>query len=657
MICKNCGKENENTIKFCENCGTKLEEEILESPAEESTETPAEEISVPENAEANEENAPEETPKKKSKKGLIIGIIVAVLAICGVVVALNFASVKNTVSKTFSSPEEYYKSVETKSLNSGVATISNAVDEIKAVASVETNELGILLNTETDATISLELGDEMVDYFSSMSDLDLSFLKKVDIGVLAAAAEDNTEIGLSLGIGGAKIDATVILDASDDTLYLSIPQLSDSAAAFEIKELADISLEELFAQTQPLMLSQKALFEALPDGKTTEKLINRYLDIVVDGIKNVEKSSKKVSVGSIEKDCTVLTATITEKDAMSIASSVLKTFKDDDETLNIFLNYMNSLAEITGEEFALDDIKKDLNEKYNDFSAEIKDKEYDDSENLEYITYVDNEGEIIGRRFSFEEASFEYICLEDGDKREFVISATDNKTEMFKATVSGTNKDGIFAGELKLNVSGAHILTVKVENFDTVKGLSGKFTVIPSASSKELLPLLSGKIEDSIGVNPADLGISLADISLVLEFNTSDTKANMNMALKSGDKNVIAFGINETVKTIEKIEKPAKSTKISNETGLLMWAATMKIDSFIDSIPEGLMALITNIMEASEDDEYYDDEYYYDDDEYYEEYEDVYDEWEDVEWADNPYYDADNWENGEIPPEFAEEVA
>lgn len=37
-ICSNCGKENKNTAKFCENCGQKLEEVINNTTSELSTE-------------------------------------------------------------------------------------------------------------------------------------------------------------------------------------------------------------------------------------------------------------------------------------------------------------------------------------------------------------------------------------------------------------------------------------------------------------------------------------------------------------------------------------------------------------------------------------------------------------------------------------------
>jgi len=29
LVCKNCGYENKSTMKFCVNCGTKLEKEIV----------------------------------------------------------------------------------------------------------------------------------------------------------------------------------------------------------------------------------------------------------------------------------------------------------------------------------------------------------------------------------------------------------------------------------------------------------------------------------------------------------------------------------------------------------------------------------------------------------------------------------------------------
>ena len=83
MTCTNCGKELSPEMKFCENCGTKVEQPIPSTP----------EINQVSEISTNE-IAPQ--PPKKSKKGLVIGIIIVALI---AVVAIAFPLLKTFSQK------------------------------------------------------------------------------------------------------------------------------------------------------------------------------------------------------------------------------------------------------------------------------------------------------------------------------------------------------------------------------------------------------------------------------------------------------------------------------------------------------------------------------------------------------------------------------
>ena len=615
MICKNCGKENENTTKFCVNCGTKLEEETVETPVAEAhvAEAPvAEEATVADEAPVAEDTEiTEEAPKKKSKKGLIIGIIVAILAFCGVVVALNFAAVKNFFSKTFSSTEEYFKSVETKSLDNDVSKFDNAIDTIKSM-NPKTNALGLPDKSESKKDITLELSDEITSYISTAAEADLSFLKKTDLNMVTSSIDDRVSIDMSLSLNGSEpISLQEVVDISDDTVYMTIPDLSEKTLAMKIEDSLGISLSDIYSSG----LGPAKILEVLPDGKTAEKILNRYLDIVVNKINMVEMSDKEVKASGLTEDCTVLTAEISEKDAMDIAKKLLETFKEDEEVLGILQKLVVSLPD---EEMTIDEMKADLNEEYDALVEEIKENDFDGDEKLIYTVYANNKGDVVGRHFEFEDIAFEYICLEDGDVKAVEIVATEGKTEMFKAVISGTEKDSVFNGDIELYVSGLHAVNAKIENFDCAKGLFGKITIAPSDAAKKLLPTVSGEIEESLGVTLAELGVSLPDISLVLDFKESEKHDDetLKMEFKSAGKNVIALNLHATMKSIDKIDIPADALDMSKEANQIAYTLSMDLEGFMSKLPEGLVEVVGKLMASMEEDEYYyDDEYYYEDDE------------------------------------------
>ena len=120
MFCQKCGKPSDTPI--CPACAAA--EAPVEAPVVESAqpvETPVEEVVTAVEEPAIQLGIPEEAPKKKSKKGLWISLV-AVVAAVGVA-AFAFWP---TLSRMFSSPEDYLQDVTQESLSSytdGIASL------------------------------------------------------------------------------------------------------------------------------------------------------------------------------------------------------------------------------------------------------------------------------------------------------------------------------------------------------------------------------------------------------------------------------------------------------------------------------------------------------------------------------------------------------
>ena len=641
MFCKNCGKEFPEGAKFCDACGTKLEEnnvaveEAAVENVKETEVTPVEEAPVAEApvAEAPVEEAPvAEAPKKKKKLGKVIISAAVIVAVLGATVFASFPYVKNFVEKTFSSPEKYYQNVEERSVNEIGSAIADVFDEIKKSGKNAEENLNAINNgkatkSEFDgkkisADLSLTLGDSIIELLNAESNMDLDVFRKIGIGFDMSEKDGLAALGAKLSLSDGKIISANVTATEDAEIYAELPELSDTAMKMDILRLLGFdSLEDIYSLPEYKNTFEKsfALINALPDGETAEKIISRYAEVILAEIDNVDKYSEKVSVGEIKVNATCLEAEIDEKTLASIVLAAIREFEDDDELHDIVDAFMAATGESEKGEF-----KKYLKDApLYDNAKDVMDDAFEGFGEIVIKTYVNAKGEVLGHEIEYQDSTISAFYVTKGKKTAFEL---DVEAEGSSVTIlgEGTLKNGIFNGEATLEAMSIDVAKIEIVDFDTENAFNGTLILHPSKTIASMLSEYeTDDVSSLLGISIDSLGIDLSKLSLEVAMENSEDKGSFSIDFKSDKNSIVKIETKCNVTDAEKIKLPEKSIEVADEIGLMSWIGTLDIDGFTSSLPEEVMNILTLITESgilgSEDDYYYDEDSYSEED-YYNDY-------------------------------------
>lgn len=416
---------------------------------------------------------------KLFRRNAVVAVLMALLLVLG--------SLLSACGKK--DPVKHMQYVEEKAVEEFAEDLANILDEYNKVGSKFDNGS---VSSEIDVDIS-EAALSMLEIMASASgaEIDLSWLSNIGLDMEGYIGSELVAYNLTLGLGESDlIGLDLMTDVETMTVYAGIPELVKKYLAIDVDAAlsSDPSLDlddSLFSQFQTLIQPQPLFSMATPDGEVLEKLINKYMGIVIGGLKRVERTEGTAIANGVEAACDVLKVTVTEADAIAIAENVLTEVKGDKDFKEMFvaladpyIAYMNSLGGIPATEFQsgeevykglcalIDDTLVTLAEE----KAEIADVTEEEALSKAVIleTYVNKKDEIIGRRISAEgEELFSYFYVEN--KKDF---------------------------SLELSVEGEQLLR---GNGTTGKKLNGTFTLVPQGG------------EDSLVLTVKDLDLDLLE--------------------------------------------------------------------------------------------------------------------------------------------------
>lgn len=639
MVCKNCGNPLEDGVKFCTKCGLRVEvvaevkEAVTEAAAQvqettaqvatEAQQTVAEaqetvagaqegvQEKVADVAEEVKETVTEvaadvkeavEGAKEKVKKfpkGLIIAI--AAIAVVLVVVLANFKSVANTVNKMVSSEEKYYASIEKEEIKELASSAANIYENTILEYSDYNNlslDYGVEVELSEDASemLAASMGAEDGKPFTKMAvDFFLSF--KGD--VLSA------EAGATLG----KTDLLSVKGVAD---------LKKGEAYGIIEDLTSkyigVSFEEYSEMITEAMAKGDEFIKLLPDKKTVESLLNRYMTIVVENIDGISEKKDTVKVGDIEQKCTAIRVKIKEKDLKKIAIAVLEEAKDDKELISLATDFAVLGAKMEGEE---DVDAKEFEEMFKEGiesalesakSAEDDSDEEEDSDEEKsdeaFImnVWVNGKGEVIGRELKRnDETLFVYKMPEKGGKFAFKGVIYDGEDEYIldgEGKKSSSSLSGDFAVKFKGEVydwetgdnkeKTQKYVEIKVDKFDTKKikegYANGSFTF-----------KLSDEFISEVGMGAA--GVVIGNYEIKCDVKSNKDGGTAEIALMNKDDMFAKIVLNAKIGSGKSASLP-KGILVEDEEDLIEWAKTLKFDKFIKKLEKaGLPVEIVEVIE------------------------------------------------------------
>ncbi len=598
MFCKNCGKEFPEGAKFCDACGSRLEEAVTaEEPA--MAEEPATPI-IPE----------PEAPKKKGGLVKILIAAAAVVAVLGVSVFAAFPYVKNFVTKTFLPAEKYYQSVEKSNIGKVTDDIASIFDEIKAKSEMmEENYDSLskgkapkadeaLEGKKLSGSLSLTLGEPIMNLLDSYAGLDLGFLKKTSLALDLSTKDDLSALAMALALSDEKIVSAEVISSADGIIYLSLPELSEEAVKIDLASLLGYDdLSEIYssAEMEEAYDMLFKLIDALPDGKTAAKIIERYSDVILSELDDADKSKETLSIGDVEVNATAIEVTIDEKTLEDIVIAVMKEFEDDEELWDTIDALMVASGEAEKGEFKEYLEEGDL---FDDLDEMIEGS-FEGFGEITLVTYLNSKGEVLGREIEYLDNTITLLSLEKGKNTAFEVSLDGDVS--FKLIGEGTLKKGIFDGEVTLKVMGQSVVTAVVEGFDTESFGNGKITLKPS---KMISAMLSEYDLNSLGI---DLDVDLSDISLVIDMACSEEKSSLALDLKAGTESLVKLEIGGSISDAKSIKLPKDAVEIEDEYDLAEWAENIDLEGFIENLPEALQGVLGDLSFSGSDEPYYEE--------------------------------------------------
>ena len=640
MFCRNCGKKINDEAKFCPFCGTVVQQ--MQQPggdvnaeyyagANEGGDVNAEyyaganeggNVNAEYYAGANEggdvnaeyytgtgdfaepqfEPVGQKKPGKKKIIGLAAGIVAVLLLIIG---AFNFNRIYGAVIRTFGSPKSYFEYVELKEFEKYVDMGADyygsmLLDNLKDDRSIQSK-------------VSFQFSDSALDLIEDLGldGEDLAWLNEVSLNFDYNMFQDRAEFQTGLTVSDEEIPAVgSMIDFAAGEMFLSLPELTDKVIRSEsaMEEMLEDYGEGYDISEKPF---QKilAVKESLPSKSTVQKLLKKYVEIIIKNVKDISRQDSTVSVEGITQKCTELKAEISEKEFFAIEEAVLTAMKNDREIRSIVESLQNQAEdmELSGAdedayEVLLEWIDNSLE------AVEYYKEDASEEEVLRVVSYVDNSHEVIGWELGIEgDVPLRYVTAHDGKQFATEMQWQDELIITGTGTENGYKRSGVF----NVSAEDADLWELTVEDFDSEKlekgYLDGTFRIKPGRD----LFSTTGLDEELFSST-----ISLPDLAVELKCETSKKNNSFTVAVLNNDENFAGFKLDLALSDGKAITKPEGDViDGDNSEEMQEFVESLDYDKVLRKledagVPESLTGLLESVLEFGD---YSSDDYDYDD--------------------------------------------
>lgn len=464
--------------------------------------------------------------------------------------------------------EEYLQELAKNNMGALVDSVGEVYDTLlggMSDSSAAQQASGAKLNmTITVGDAAMALLKQMV--FGGEVPFDISFLQEINLDMDIGMKEQVQAMQLALGLKGQHIiTANLLMNLAESVIHIGLPELNDQWLKFEAVE--DASDAVMGGMPSAAVLANLA--NALPDAETLNKVLDRYLGIILDGLDNVEQSNITLEVNGVKQECTVLALKIYEEDAMNIAKAVLTKAKDDAELKKIIEDFAKGVEEMAGEDMGADEAYADFKDAIEELLADLEEEPELDTENfIQLDTYVDKNHNIIGMKLhdmseqGSNRGQLYFYALTQGEKTAFELaipSDVDN-TDNFKLSGTGTKNGDKLSGTYTASVQGKAMATIQLENLDAE---GGTITVTPS------MDLFPSEVKDMLG-------------NLSLQIKLDGEKVALNIL--SDNELLIGFAVKVSESDGPNLSEPSNAVDATNTSALEKWAEKIALDKVMSNL-------------------------------------------------------------------------
>ncbi len=440
----------------------------------------------------------EDTNKKHPVLRAVITCLVILIIAGSVFYALNRRVVNEFFSRTFSSPKDYFASVERRDLSgkadSLVKLFSGAASALNDEGGEGSAEIRITANEMAKSLVSAALG------------ADLSSFDSAEIKCSAARERDDLLVNAALFVNDVQAGGgDVSLSLRTKEMLFSSPEIPGRPASLDLSDkLTFIS---------PVLPIAASLAGRL-DAGTVDGLTEKYLDSVISEFGSFSKKGGKLEIGEVRQRCTVLTAEATRAEMYRALASLLRKLKEDGTTASLIRSFLDEYAteysltaEKGGTAISGEELYGVFLAKIDEMAAECEkeaEKYPDDNEKVFGLTdYVDKYGDIIGREIRYEGKTLLSVGFAER-RTDFGFEARYKGALI--ADGNGTTRNGALSGSFKIygGQEGA-LVSVDVTELDRdgLKNgtLNGEFLLSPTERLYSLLPFDTSSLPSLITNN------------------------------------------------------------------------------------------------------------------------------------------------------------
>lgn len=606
MFCSKCGKPIPEGSAFCSECGApvlkagnavteaagKTENATAEETArtkENSTEAGAKtENSVAETTEKTEKalqeavetatGEPAGKKKKKGKAGLVLGIILGIVLLLGAAAGATYffakEQVENFIHVKFDKPEAYYQYVARKNLDRTEAILPEGYDEL-------VKKQMDIFNSAFHQKVQVKLGDRGKDFLKLAvgSGIDITWIDSVAVDYSMDLQEKNDKFSF-----GAK----AILNNEQIISGLFLMDMKEGRAVFQVPELTEkygeVSIEDEYEleEVKELFGKYARMIESYPDVSYLQEKVKEYVEMYLEQVEEVEKSTESLEADDVTMECTSLTVILREKDLKKLIGKILDDLAEDEEMAKT----VKAIAEIADE---------DPEEFYAEYLKNIEDSRKDLEENfsidrVRWVTYVDKNSNVIGRKLIVDpkeervkSIETEFLVLPKEDKLgiHYSYSQDDHKV-VFMGT--GQVKSDKLDGDFRVKYDDKKVMNLSVEEFDleaAKKGnLVGHFNFKPGSDVD-----LIGELCDAFGLaedSPAKVFLSALNLSLDLKVEYTLEKHSVDVGIQDGGLDIVRISVSGEMDESGSLALPADAIDV--EENSQDYLKELKFNKIIDAL-------------------------------------------------------------------------
>lgn len=564
MFCPACGASVADGAKFCNTCGKNLAETT------ENNATPdASAASEPAFAAPSFEKKPK--PRKNFLKWLIPVIAVAIIAIVALLLSDCFAG---DMKEKFSTNEEYLEYVEKKAFEGYSDSFAGAIDAYNDFANGKN-----AAQTEISLQVKQDILDALTDAIGL--DIDLGWINKTVLKGTTSIGDGLVGNKIALSVADQTLlDLSLIMD--ENALYLALPNLGEKYLKVDVNVTtgADSAYEyESGKLTINLLESDISL-----------DIIDKYIDIVFDGIEGVEKTTETLVVSDVSQEVTALSLTVDLDMLAKILTDVLGQLKTDKDAEALILSIGEFLVQ-QGAADSADELYGKFVAAVDELLAQIETEEYENETVFTLIAYVDDDHNIVGQKLEvYDDEILYYATATDGNRFATEFTVTDVVTVKGVGTKDGKLQDA----EYELTAAGQPILNVEISDYDPEAlasgALYGKFVIKPAAALYDLVD-----IDSSV-----ETVIRTLDLGLSVESNGGRESGKLSIGVISGEETLVGIMISTSKVSAETVALPSEEITYEIDEAV-QWIKSMDFEKLVTAmknagLPSELVSAVNSIL-------------------------------------------------------------